>query len=150
MKYKLRGTLLVNHIIRIIVILLMTSGSLYASREFINNYKADRLVAECDAIDRALLKYSESHIQVLENSITVVTNADGNQVLQYTKVRAYPVNLNELRSLQAEQGSIIDFIDLDKFTYTTTTDSNGQMTYSLGVTMPNGTVYTSPFSNKKL
>lgn len=150
MRYKFHGILLINHIITIIVFLLMTSTSIYASKEFINNYKADQLVAECNAIDRALMKYSESHIQVLEDSIEFVPDAEGNKVIKYTKVRAYPETLNELKSLKTEHGGLVDPIDLDKFTYTVTRDAYGQMTYSLGVTMPNGSVYQSAFSNKKL
>ena len=39
-------------------------------------------------------------------------------------------------------------IDLSNYKYSITTNSNGVMTYQLGVTLPNGTYYKSPGSNQ--
>lgn len=150
MPYKCKGSLITSHIFVILVVILMTSTTLYASKEFIDNYKGDELITECAAVDMALLKYSESHIEVLPNSIRIVKDKEGNEFIKCTKVRVYPANLNELKNLQTEYGYIVKSIDLDKFTYTTVRDSNGQMTYNLGVTLPNGKTYTSPNSNQKL
>ena len=66
----------------------------------------------------------------------------------YTTGPIFPKNLSDLGTIRDEQGYFSEAIDLSKFTYTTQTDADGNMTYTLGVTMPNGEYYLSPLSKK--
>jgi predicted secreted protein len=72
---------------------------------------------------------------------------DSEGKLVYKKTAVYPKSLSELKLVQSEFGYFSGNINLTDFTYSTSTVS-GQMTYELGVVLPNGQYYTSPFSNK--
>ena len=92
--------------------------------------------------------YAKSHRVVGPAQVEIRSDREGSDYLFYKSGARYPKNLAELGTVRDEQGYFAEEIDLSKFTYTTAKDSNGNMTYTLGVTMPNGYYYTSPRSGK--
>lgn len=129
----------------ILAITIVFSGGVYAGSNIVRNYRSEHLKNECIAIDGALEMYTMAHQAVLTD--TVRTDSTTGKLL-YDNSRVYPTNLLEVGVVQSEFGYFTTAINLSKFSYQTTTASNGKMTYELGVTLPNGTYYTSPRSNK--
>ena len=146
-RYKAQGYSLLSSIVYVAVLIMMFSGGITAGYHIINNYKVDSLQRQCEAIDRSLQMYSKMHKAVLLNSVSL---DDETNKLKYYHTRIYPDTLEELGTIQDEQGYFSQDIDLTQFTYTVTKKSNGSMTYRLGVTLPNGKFYTSPQSDKEL
>ena len=134
----------------ILFFVLTFAGSIYIGTRVIDNYQADMLVRECDVLDSALLMYAKAHRQVDPENVEIRTRTqqDRNSYMYYTTGPIFPRNLSDLGTVRDEQGYFSEAIDLSKFTYTTQTDADGNMTYTLGVTMPNGEYYLSPLSKK--
>jgi len=126
-------------------LLIIFSGGGYLGNYTISNYYANRLITECDAIDRALEMYAKSHRSVLTDTTRIYS--DSNKLI-YESGRVYPDNLSELGIVQSEDGYFTTKINLNQFSYQTQKNANGKMTYELGVNLPNGVHYTSPRSNK--
>lgn len=145
--YKTQAYTLRSSIIYVAMLLMMFSGGMTAGYHIINNYKSDSLQRQCEAIDRSLQMYSKMHKAVLLNSISF---DDEKNRLKYYHIRIYPDTLEELGTIQDEQGYFSQDIDLTQFTYTVSKNSDGSMTYRLGVTLPNGKFYISPQSDKEL
>ena len=131
----------------ILFFVLTFAGSIYIGTRVIDNYRADMLVRECDVLDSALLMYAKAHRQVDPENVEI-RKQDRNSYMYYTTGPIFPRNLSDLGTVRDEQGYFSEAIDLSKFTYTTQTDADGNMTYTLGVTMPNGEYYLSPLSKK--
>ena len=127
---------------------LLLSGTAYLGSRIVEDYRAYNLTRQLDVLDNALLMYAKSHRSVGTAQVEVRADREGNDYLFYKSGARYPKNLAELGKVRDEQGYFAEAIDLSKFTYTTAKDSNGNMTYTLGVTMPNGYYYTSPRSGK--
>ena len=123
-------------------------GASYLGAKAVDNYRADELKRECDAIDSALVVWAKNHRQVSAADVSIRTDADGNEYLAYATGGMFPKTLAELGTVSTEQGYFSEEIDLTKFSYATQTGSDGKMTYTLGVTMPNGYYYISPLSKK--
>lgn len=130
--------------IAIFLILSLFSGGIILGSHIVNNLKIDKIISESETIDRSLEMYSMAHKSIKTDAIKVSEK----QGLQYGKNKVFPANLTELGVLKSKFGYISTNIDLTKYTYTVKTDSNGYMTYELGVTLPNGKYYKSPGSNK--
>lgn len=145
---KQAGFLIPSVMLAILFFVLAFAGSIYIGTRVIDNYRADMLVRECDVLDSALLMYAKAHRQVDPENVEIRTQQDGNSYMYYTTGRIFPRNLSDLGTIRDEQGYFSEAIDLSKFTYTTQTDADGNMTYTLGVTMPNGEYYLSPLSKK--
>lgn len=140
------GNLLLSSlVIKFLIVLLLCTGVSYG-KECIQNYRTDLLMAECRAIDHALLRYSEMHTAVRADTVALHETASGGTRLSYRKARRYPATLAELGTVRAEQGYFVHSIDLSKFTYIVSTGTDDVQSYRLGVTMPNGTYYESPGS----
>lgn len=145
---KQAGFLFPTVMLAILFFVLAFAGSMYVGTRVIDNYRADVLVRECDALDSALLMYAKAHRQVDPENVEIRMQQDGNSYMFYTTGPIFPKNLSDLGTVRDEQGYFSEAIDLSKFTYTTQTDADGNMTYTLGVTMPNGEYYLSPLSKK--
>lgn len=145
---KQAGFLFPSVMLAILFFVLTFAGSIYIGTRVIDNYLADMLVRECDVLDSALLMYAKAHRHVDPENVEIRTQQDGNSYMYYTTGRIFPRNLSDLGTVRDEQGYFSEAIDLSKFTYTTQTDADGNMTYTLGVTMPNGEYYLSPLSKK--
>lgn len=145
---KQAGFLFPSVMLAILFFVLAFAGSIYIGTRVTDNYRADMLVRECDALDSALLMYAKAHRQVDSKNVEIRTQQDGNSYMYYTTGPTFPRNLSDLGIVRDEQGYFSEAIDLSKFTYTTQTDADGNMTYTLGVTMPNGEYYLSPLSKK--
>ena len=137
---KRRGILLLQVISMGIVFLLLFGASAYSGAHFVNNVKAHVLMTDCDAIDRALELWAKAHQGVNADSVTYDTNGKSN----YSKHRLYPANLEELGEIQEMGYFSSQTIDLSKFRYSTFDDATA---YEMEVTLPNGTIYTSPRSS---
>jgi hypothetical protein len=131
-------------VLAILVLTVVFGGGIYTGSKTVSNYRSEHLKNECIAIDGALEMYAMAHQSVLTDTTKVSTTGK----LLYENSRVYPANLSELSVVQMEFGYFTTAINLSKFSYQTTTASNGKMTYELGVTLPNGSYYTSPRSNK--
>lgn len=145
---KQAGFLFPSVMLAILFFVLAFAGSMYIGTRVIDNYRADVLVRECDVLDSALLMYAKAHRQVNPEDVEIRTQKDGNSYMFYTTGPVFPKNLSDLGTVRDEQGYFSEAIDLSKFTYATQTDADGNMTYTLGVTMPNGEYYLSPLSKK--
>ena len=145
---KQAGFLFPSVMLAILFFVLAFAGSMYVGIRVIDNYRADVLVRECDALDSALLMYAKAHRQVNPEDVEIRTQKDGNSYMFYTTGPVFPKNLSDLGIVRDEQGYFSEVIDLSEFTYATQTDADGNMTYTLGVTMPNGEYYLSPLSKK--
>lgn len=144
---KQAGFLFPTVMLAILFFVLAFAGSMYVGTRVIDNYRADVLVRECDALDSALLMYAKAHRQVDPENVEM--DAAGWELIHVLHNGAdFPKNLSDLGTVRDEQGYFSEAIDLSKFTYTTQTDADGNMTYTLGVTMPNGEYYLSPLSKK--
>lgn len=128
----------------LLFLLIVFGGGIYSGSYAVSNYRTSVLQYDCDAIDRALEMYSKAHQAVRTD--TVSTDPISEQLV-YEKSRVYPKDLSELGVIQSEDGYFTTKINLSGFSYQTKTDSNGKMTYELGVNLPNGTYYTSLRSN---
>lgn len=137
-----------NLIVKIIFIIFLCGGLSYG-RECVQGYRTDALMAECRAIDHALLRWAEMHTAVRENTIALHETASGGTRLAYRKARRYPASLADLGTVRTEQGFFVHSIDLSKFTYSVDTGADDVQIYHLGVTMPNGTYYESPGSGSR-
>ena len=138
---KQAGFLFPSVMLAILFFVLAFAGSMYVGTRVIDNYRAD-------VLDSALLMYAKAHRQVDPENVEIRTQQDGNSYMFYTTGPIFPKNLNDLGTVRDEQGYFSEAIDLSKFTYATQTDADGNMTYTLGVTMPNGEYYLSPLSKK--
>lgn len=145
---KQAGFLFPSVMLAILFFVLTFAGSIYIGTMVIDNYRADMLVRECDVLDSALLMYAKAHRHVDPENVEIRTQQDRNSYMYYTTGPIFPRNLSDLGTVRDEQGYFSEAIDLSKFTYTTQTDADGNMTYTLGVTMPNGEYYLSPLSKK--
>lgn len=145
---KQAGFLFPSVMLAILFFVLTFAGSIYIGTRVIDNYRADMLVRECDVLDSALLMYAKAHRHVDPENVEIRTQQDRNSYMYYTTGPIFPRNLSDLGTVRDEQGYFSEAIDLSKFTYTTQTDADGNMTYTLGVTMPNGEYYLSPLSKK--
>ena len=145
---KQAGFLFPSVMLAILFFVLTFAGSIYIGTRVIDNYLADMLVRECDVLDSALLMYAKAHRHVDPENVEIRTQQDRNSYMYYTTGPIFPRNLSDLGPVRDEQGYFSEAIDLSKFTYTTQTDADGNMTYTLGVTMPNGEYYLSPLSKK--
>lgn len=92
-------------------------------------YMTAQRQAECEIIDHALYTYSASK----------KTTAQPN-------VNNYPAELKDLGALRNPKAFLFKNIDVDNFSYKPTGDTN-QMTYELGVHLPNGIFYKSTGSS---
>ena len=145
---KQAGFLFPSVMLAILFFVLTFAGSIYIGTMVIDNYRADMLVRDCDVLDSALLMYAKAHRHVDPENVEIRTQQDRNSYMYYTTGPIFPRNLSDLGTVRDEQGYFSEAIDLSKFTYTTQTDADGTMTYTLGVTMPNGEYYLSPLSKK--
>lgn len=145
---KQKGFITVNIMIAVLILVIAISGAGYAGSRIVDNYRADSLVRQCNAIDNALLMYAKAHRQVAPENVRFQEQSGGSKYLFYTTGKIYPRNLNELGTVRDEQGYFSQEIDLSQFTYQTQTKADGSMTYTLEVTMPNGNTYVSPLSEK--
>lgn len=142
---KKTGMIFSLELIMVLSVMVVTfSSGFYLGGKVINNFRSEQLKNECMAIDRALEMYSKAHRSVLSD--TVRADVTGNKLV-YESGRVYPENLSDLGVIQSEFGYFTTKINLTKFSYQTT-ETNGAMTYELGVTLPNGAYYKSPRSNK--
>ncbi len=140
--------LILRLVVKLLFALLLCTGLSYG-KECVQNYRTDALMAECRAIDHALLRYAEMHTAVRADTVAIHETASGGARLSYRKARRYPVTLAELGTVRTEQGYFVHAIDLSKFTYTVSTGTDDVQIYRLGVTMPNGTYYESPGSGSR-
>lgn len=132
-------------LLMVIFILIVFAGGVTFGHNFVINYRIDKTKNDCVAIDNALEMYSLAHQSVQSNTVKVSSSTGQ---LSYTKSRVYPANLTELGLVQNTLGYFTTNIDLSNYKYSVTTNSNGIMTYQLGVTLPNGTYYKSPGSDQ--
>lgn len=147
MKRKLKGILFPNVMLAILTLVLAFGGAAYLGGQVVNSYRTDLLMRECDALDAALLMYAKAHRHVAPSDVEIKQQSDGNSHMFYTTSSIFPQTLPELGSVRA-QGYFSEAIDLSKFKYTTQMASDGSMTYTLEVELPNGEIYISPLSKK--
>ncbi len=143
---KRNGYTLFSTIIAIIFLVTFCASGIFLGNYMVNSFKTDNLVLQCDAIDRALVLYSDAHNAVLTTSVTL---DEENRIL-YKHTRVYPDSLEELGIIRYEQGYFSAEIDFNQFHYTVNKKDDGSMTYKLSVIMPNGMVYVSPCSTLDL
>lgn len=144
--WKRNGYTLFSTIIAIIFLVTFCASGIFLGNYMVNSFKTDNLVLQCDAIDRALVLYSDAHNAVLTTSVTL---DEENRIL-YKHTRVYPDSLEELGIIRYEQGYFSAEIDFNQFHYTVNKKDDGSMTYKLSVVMPNGAVYISPCSTLDL
>lgn len=144
--WKRNGYTLFSTIIAIIFLVTFCASGIFLGNYMVNSFKTDNLVLQCDAIDRALVLYSDAHNAVLTTSVTL---DEENRIL-YKHTRVYPDSLEELGIIRYEQGYFSAEIDFNQFHYTVNKKDDGSMTYKLSVIMPNGMVYVSPCSTLDL
>lgn len=149
MDYKLRGYALTTTLIAVIFWIALFGAGAVAGKNIIDNIKTEKIVEECKVLDRALQTYSSKHKAVKAGSVKMVKDKDDNDKMVYEEIRTYPKSLEELNSLRDEQGHFVKTIDLSKFTYKVQKNDNVE-TYTLEVKLPNGKIYTSEQSDKKL
>ena len=140
-RIKQSGFIIPSVMLAILFLVLVFAGSVYMGSKIINNYRADMLVRECDVLDSALIMYAKAHRQVAPDNVVIKMKSNGELYTFYTTGAIFPNSLSDLGIIRDEQGYFSKSIDLSKFTYTTQTDVDGNMTYTLGVTMPNGEYY---------
>ena len=144
--WKRNGYTLFSTIIAIVFLVTFCASGIFLGNYMVNSFKTDNLVLQCDAIDRALVLYSDAHNAVLTTSVTL---DEENRIL-YKHTRVYPDSLEELGIIRYEQGYFSAEIDFNQFHYTVNKKDDGSMTYKLSVIMPNGMVYVSPCSTLDL
>lgn len=140
---KKRGILLYQLVLVLLITLIVFGIGVTTGNNVMKNVRTDNLRSQCNIIDRSLEAYAKSHRGVTTTSVTY--NSEGK--VSYTQNRQYPENLTELGEIQ-DKGYFSTSIDLTKFTYSMAQVSDGTMVYKLEVHLPDGTVYTSPGSNK--
>lgn len=143
---KVHGYTLLTVCIYVLMCITLFASSLYMGHQFVENYKKDVLIHQCDVLDRTLAIYAKMHQAVRTDSIKLDVKSN----LTYTHTRIFPETLDELGTIQDEQGYFSKEIDFSQFTYSVKKNANGSMTYKLGVTLPDGKFYTSPQSDKEL
>lgn len=143
---KVHGYTLLTVCIYVLMCITLFASSLYMGHQFVENYKKDVLIHQCGVLDRTLAIYAKMHQAVRTDSIKLDVKSN----LTYTHTRIFPETLDELGTIQDEQGYFSKEIDFSQFTYTVKKNANGSMTYKLGVTLPDGKFYTSPQSDKEL
>lgn len=146
LKEKQNGYTLFSTTIAIIVMVIFFSGGIFLGNYMVDSFKTDNIILQCNAIDRALVLYSDAHNAVLKTSVIL---DDENRIL-YKHTRIYPNTLEELGVIRYEQGYFSREIDFDQFHYSVNKKEDGSMTYTLSVVMPNGAVYVSPCSTLEL
>lgn len=139
-RIKQQGFVIIHEVV-ICLCCIMLLGVTYIGSKTIINYKSERVITECNAIDAALLAYGRTHHIVIPSTISILDNK-----IRYNMAPIYPETLQELKNLQTDTGSIVSNIDLSKFTYSVKTDYTGKMLYHLEVKLSNGKTYTSPLS----
>lgn len=144
--WKRNGYTLFSTIIAIIFLITFCASGIFLGNYMVNSFKTDNLVLQCDAIDRALVLYSDAHNAVLTTSVAL----DEENRIVYKHTRVYPDSLEELGIIRYEQGYFSAEIDFNQFHYTVNKKDDGSMTYKLSVIMPNGMVYVSPCSTLEL
>jgi len=148
MSYKKRGSITLSVILFILFSISVLAAGIYSLSYFVQNAKADALISECDALDNALLSYGIAHKIVIPTSTEFISEPDGGEHLHFKTSYSYPTDLKELGTVRNEHGWFSQEIDLSKFTYKVTVNSDLSQTYTLGVEMPNGSIYTSKRSGK--
>jgi len=143
---KVRGYTLLTVCIYVLMCITLFASSVYIGHQFMENYKKDLLIHQCDVLDRTLAIYAKMQQAVRTDSVRF----DEEKNLTYTHTRIFPESLKDLGTIQDEQGYFSKEIDFSQFTYTVKKNVNGSMTYKLGVTLPDGKFYTSPQSDKEL
>lgn len=128
-------------LIPIIVVTLVFASGISAGVTVVSHMTTNALKLDCDALDRALELWAKGHRSVVLDSVSY----DTTDKIHYRKNRLYPENLSELGEVQSMGYFASQTIDLTKFTYTTEDDGT---IYNLEVKLPNGTIYTSPRSNR--
>lgn len=146
LNWKRNGYTLLSTTIAIIFMITFLTGGIFLGNYMVDSFKTDNLILQCDAIDRALVLYSDAHNAVLKTSVVL---DEENRIL-YKHTRVYPNSLEELGIIQYEQGYFSREIDFSQFHYTVTKKDDGSMNYKLSVVMPNGAVYVSPCSTLDL
>lgn len=141
---KVHGFFLSSTVVYIVVCIVLFSSGISIGYQFVENYKKDLLIHQCDVLDRSLAMYSKMHKAVLTDSVQI----DDEKGITYSHTRIFPESLEQLGIIQDEQGYFSREIDFSKFTYSVKKNPNGSMTYKLGVTLPDGKFYTSPQSDK--
>lgn len=142
---KAPGVLMTSTVIYVVMcIVLFAGGGVSIGYQFVENYKKDLLIHQCDVIDRSLAMYSKMHKAVRTDSVQI----DDEKGITYSHTHIFPESLEQLGIIQDEQGYFSKEIDFSQFTYSVKKNPNGSMTYKLGVTLPNGKFYTSPQSDK--
>ena len=69
--WKRNGYTLFSTIIAIIFLVTFCASGIFLGNYMVNSFKTDNLVLQCDAIDRALVLYSDAHNAVLTTSVTL-------------------------------------------------------------------------------
>ena len=137
------GVLMTSTVIYVVMCIVFAGGVSIGYR-FVENYKKDLLIHQCDVIDRSLAMYSKMHKAVRTDSGQI----DDEKGITYSHTHIFPESLEQLGIIQDEQGYFSKEIDFSQFTYSVKKNPNGSMTYKLGVTLPVGNFYTSPQSDK--
>ena len=141
---KVHGFFMSSTVVYIVVCIVLFSSGISIGYQFVENYKKDLLIHQCDVLDRSLAMYSKMHKAVLTDSVQI----DDEKGITYSHTRIFPESLEQLGIIQDEQGYFSREIDFSQFTYSVKKNPNGSMTYKLGVTLPDGKFYTSPQSDK--
>lgn len=161
LQYKKQGYILS---IEVVVVLAMLFVVVFAGSKlganFITAAHCDVYRKEANYIDKALNLYAYSHAGA--DTDTVYYN-ENSQKIVYNKTKRYPQTLAELGAVRTDFGYFNRAIllitegesvtgayggDFGKFRYTVNTAADGTMTYHLEVTLPDGTNYVSPQSDR--
>lgn len=141
---KAPGVLMTSTVIYVVMCIVLFAGGVSIGYQFVENYKKDLLIHQCDVIDRSLAMYSKMYKAVRTDSVQI----DDEKGITYSHTYIFPESLEQLGIIQDEQGYFSKEIDFSQFTYSVKKNPNGSMTYKLGVTLPDGKFYTSPQSDK--
>ena len=127
-----------------VVMCIVFAGGVSIGYRFVENYKKDLLIHQCDVIDRSLAMYSKMHKAVRTDSVQI----DDEKGITYSHTHIFPESLEQLGIIQDEQGYFSKEIDFSQFTYSVKKNPNGSMTYKLGGKLPDGKFYKSLQSDK--
>jgi hypothetical protein len=83
-------------VIGISLMLIIFSGGVYIGNSFMTQYRTDKIISDCDTLDRALARYSKYHRGL--NEASVLLDSEGKLV--YKKTAVYPKSLSELKLVQ--------------------------------------------------
>lgn len=139
----LKGSLVVNVIAYLIILLIIALSGSYFGSKFIDNYETDQIKREAVLLDMALNRYSTNHLGVNEDTLSF---DEEQHKLFYHKSSFFPSDLSELGKIRDEDNYFSEYIDLARWSYTTKWDSTGNMVYDLRSELPNGSTYHSPRS----